>query len=132
MSNKTQLQTNNTNLDALITRVYTAKEVAASLPEAGGGGSSNTAQVSLKATLADIWYVGVNGLTKLSNSTETVEMIIPSICLVRSAGSLTTSITGHCESITAFNISYASHLAFYITGDASLEVMPVGSGGGAD
>jgi hypothetical protein len=37
MSNKTQLQTNNTALDALITRVNAAKDVAASLPEAGGG-----------------------------------------------------------------------------------------------
>lgn len=40
MSNKTQLQTNNINLDALITRVSAAKDVAASLPSAGGGASS--------------------------------------------------------------------------------------------
>lgn len=40
MSNKTQLQTNNTALDALITRVNAAKDTAASLPEAGGGGGS--------------------------------------------------------------------------------------------
>lgn len=40
MSNKTQLQTNNTTLDALITRVNAAKDTAASLPEAGGGGGS--------------------------------------------------------------------------------------------
>jgi hypothetical protein len=39
MSNKTQLQTNNTALDALITRVNAAKETAASLPDASGGGS---------------------------------------------------------------------------------------------
>lgn len=37
MSNKQQLQTNNTALDALITRINTAKDTAASLPEAGGG-----------------------------------------------------------------------------------------------
>ena len=37
MSNKTQLQTNNTALDALIARVNAAKDTAASLPEAGGG-----------------------------------------------------------------------------------------------
>ncbi len=36
MSNKTQLQTNNTSLEALITRVNAAKDIAASLPEAGG------------------------------------------------------------------------------------------------
>ncbi len=41
MSNKTQLQTNNTALDALITRVNAAKEAAAGLPEAGGSGGGN-------------------------------------------------------------------------------------------
>ena len=41
MSNKTQLQTNNAALDALITRVNAAKETAASLPEAGGSGGGN-------------------------------------------------------------------------------------------
>jgi hypothetical protein len=46
MSNKTQLQTNNTNLDALILRVNAAKNTAASLPEAGGGGSSETCTVT--------------------------------------------------------------------------------------
>ena len=39
MSNKTQLQTNNTALDGYIARINAAKEVAAGLPEAGGGGS---------------------------------------------------------------------------------------------
>jgi hypothetical protein len=49
MSNKTQLQTNNTNLDALITRVNAAKDVAASLPEAGSGsgGSVETCNVTV-------------------------------------------------------------------------------------
>ena len=37
MSNKTQLQTNNTALDGYIARINAAKEIAASLPEAGGG-----------------------------------------------------------------------------------------------
>lgn len=40
MSNKTILQTNNTDLQSLIDRVNTAKDIAASLPEAGGGGCS--------------------------------------------------------------------------------------------
>lgn len=44
MSNKTQLQTNNTNLDTLIARVNTAKNTVASLPEAGGGGSSGNVE----------------------------------------------------------------------------------------
>lgn len=37
MSNKTQLQTNNASLDECIARVNAAKDVAATLPEAGGG-----------------------------------------------------------------------------------------------
>lgn len=42
MSNKTQLQTNNTALDGYIARINAAKEVAASLPDAGGGSSGGT------------------------------------------------------------------------------------------
>lgn len=37
MSNKTQLQTNNTNLQSLIDRVNAAKQTASFLPEAGSG-----------------------------------------------------------------------------------------------
>lgn len=40
MSNKTQLQTNNASLDGYISRIQAAKEVAATLPEAGGGGNA--------------------------------------------------------------------------------------------
>ena len=42
MSNKIKLQTNNEALDTLITRVNAAKDTAASLPIAGGGGSIET------------------------------------------------------------------------------------------
>ena len=41
MSNKTQLQTNNASLEECIARINAAKEVAAELPEAGGGGSAS-------------------------------------------------------------------------------------------
>lgn len=40
MSNKTQLQQYNNELSALISRVNAAKDTAASLPEAGGGGGA--------------------------------------------------------------------------------------------
>ena len=40
MSNKIQLQTNNASLDGYIARINAAKEVAAGLPAAGGGGAS--------------------------------------------------------------------------------------------
>lgn len=39
MSNKTQLQTNNTALDGYIARINAAKNTVASLPDAGNGGS---------------------------------------------------------------------------------------------
>lgn len=107
----------------LLTQIATALEGKA-------GGSNNTARVPLKATLATIWYVGINGLTQLSNSAETVEIIIPSICLAQSSASLTASITGHCEQIASFDNQFTS-LAFYITGDTSLEVMATGHSGGA-
>lgn len=56
MSNKTQLQTNNTALDGYIARINSAKEVAASLPEVGsgsGGGSVETVTVSFYASMPD-------------------------------------------------------------------------------
>ena len=49
-NNKTQLQTNNTALDALITRVNDAKDIAASLPEVdGSGGDSRTEEIYSEA-----------------------------------------------------------------------------------
>jgi len=57
MSNKTQLQTNNTALDALITRVNAAKDVAASLPEAGGGGGATTVSVTVNnQSSSEVYY----------------------------------------------------------------------------
>ena len=47
MSNKTQLQTNNNALEALITRVNAAKDTAASLPEAGGAVASSPYKVTI-------------------------------------------------------------------------------------
>ena len=40
MSNKAQLQVNNSELDNYIARINAAKEVAASLPDVGSGGGS--------------------------------------------------------------------------------------------
>lgn len=50
MSNKQQLQTNNTNLDALITRVNAAKDAAASLPDACDGREIETCTVTFNNT----------------------------------------------------------------------------------
>ena len=48
MSNKTQLQANNTALDGYIARINAAKEVAASLPEAGGSGGGSVETCTVK------------------------------------------------------------------------------------
>jgi hypothetical protein len=54
MSNKTQLQTNNASLEEYITRINAAKEVAAGLPEAGGGGSVETSNVTIAASVSPV------------------------------------------------------------------------------
>ena len=51
MSNKIQLQTNDTVLDSLISIVNAAKDLAVSLPEAGGGsGGISTCNVTISIT----------------------------------------------------------------------------------
>lgn len=69
MSNKTQLQTNNTSLEALITRVNTAKNTAASLPEVGSGGSgTNIDTCSVTITCAEAGIVTGYGFTIFENN----------------------------------------------------------------
>lgn len=96
MSNKTQLQTNNTALDGYIARINAAKEVAASLPEAGGGGNSNSGSLdtctlnfsgtSLGGTGLYYFYQTVengNVVLKYDNaSTYTIEMVCGSYLVV--------------------------------------------------
>jgi hypothetical protein len=65
MSNKTQLQTNNTALDGYIARINAAKEVAAGLPEAGGGGGGSVETCTVELTFSstninDICYTTFN------------------------------------------------------------------------
>lgn len=55
MSNKTQLQTNNTTLDTLITRVNAAKDTAASLPEAGSGSGGGASVETANVTVTGWW-----------------------------------------------------------------------------
>lgn len=91
MSNKTQLQTNNIALDALITRVNAAKDIAASLPEAGEGSgeaTSNTPAVcplfiSGVYTPTSITYTvldSVGMLETITNSSITRIEELPVVC----------------------------------------------------
>lgn len=64
MSNKTQLQANNTILDNYISRINAAKDVAAGLPEAGaGGGTIESCTITINSLLdpgTSIYYVDGN------------------------------------------------------------------------
>jgi hypothetical protein len=55
MSNKTQLQTNNTALDGYIARINAAKDVAASLPEAGGSGGGGVETCTVVVSLDELF-----------------------------------------------------------------------------
>ena len=87
MSNKTQLQTNNTKLDALITRVNSAKDVAASLPEASSSENLESVIAEQETLITELSTVldnkasGGGGGSNLTNS---------SVTLTGSLGGLTT------------------------------------------
>ena len=76
MSNKQQLQTNNTNLDALITRVNAAKDVAASLPEAGGLEVCNVTITSFNSIELLSYSTYENGIvaTKFASATTNITL----------------------------------------------------------
>lgn len=93
MSNKTILQTNNTDLQSLIDRVNTAKDTAASLPEAGGGGSLETCTVSLRIdgpTITDslVYYTNENQelATETFRSSITIKCLKNSIISTNNGG----------------------------------------------
>lgn len=81
MSNKTQLQTNNTALDGYIARINAAKEVAAGLPEAGGsGGSGSGGTISVAVqnqSISPVYYWDVNGTAQevAASSVQTVDAL---------------------------------------------------------
>jgi hypothetical protein len=85
MSNKTQLQTNNTALDGYIARINAAKEVAANLPDAGGsgGGSDENFETSIVTinTVAQCIYLGTDFQSK-KEPTSTFETIKNSLVYI--------------------------------------------------
>ena len=82
MSNKTQLQTNNTVLDGYIARINAAKDLAASLPEASGGSEANfeTSVVTL-TNPALCEYLGIDFQSK-NETTSTFETVKNSIVFI--------------------------------------------------
>lgn len=126
MSNKTQLQTNNTNLDALITRVNAAKDTAASLPDAGNGsGSGNIETCTVTLTVPNItcYYIDGNTLelktttTTYDNDTTTITVPINSIIAIYNSGSSVITSTGSYSDLFSNSHSAGRYIAYYISGD---------------
>jgi hypothetical protein len=117
MSNKTQLQANNTALDALITRVNTAKDTVASLPEASGGGSGGSATVTVtingyfEGTISYAGYFDSTGAFKHVTSASTVEALGGIIITYNSVNG--SSATG---SYTQGKVGYALQYCFLLDG----------------
>lgn len=126
MSNKTQLQTNNTALDGYIARINAAKEVAAGLPEAGGGGGGSVETCDC-AFLCDapsmedatVYYVNANmevttksfpimDGTRIIVAKNTILTVVPwtSMC----------DVSGNCSKL----VSSHNGGSFIINGDATI------------
>lgn len=129
MSNKTQLQTNNTNLDTLIARVNAAKNTAASLPEGGSGGSSGggdgietcTVTISMdgppEPEIAAIYYTDASTLTVKSISTQETTLTVPTNTIIAITGWSTMSeSSGSCNQLY-YGYQYS---AYQITGNCTL------------
>ena len=119
MSNKTQLQTNNTNLDALITRVNAAKNTAASLPSAGGSsGGGETCTLTIEADGPNEYYTGTlvymnyaGEYVQLANFHGSIPIMKNSILVVSHLGS--NIAYGNITKITDTSYVYI----YYVTGD---------------
>lgn len=126
MSSKTQLQTNNTDLQSLIDRVNAAKDIAASLPEAGGGGSLETCTVSLETdgpTIEDILVHYINENQELATETLTFKSSITIKCL---KNSIISTNNGGMEVNTSGSLEVlyrrGNCLVLHVFGDGNVDI----------
>lgn len=124
MSNKTQLQANNTTLDALITRVNAVKDVASSLPEAGNGNSTiETATVTLNTlsyiSNCAVYYISDSGIETATHQNSPFVCATPSIFVCNHGG---TAISTNGD---VSLLSTGIHLAvFAINGAGTITLTP--------
>ena len=130
MSNsKQQLQTNNSALDALITRINTAKGTAASLPNAGGGsgggGSTDICAVEIYANApvagdATFYYIDATGTlcTKVING---MDLMMDSVILQCAKNSMIYSpmVFGNMSGDSYNNIQRIDLNCIFVSGDAT-------------
>lgn len=139
MSNKTQLQTNNTTLDGYIARINAAKDVAAELPEAGSGGGGSVEActveiVHMSNTILHLVYIDADTgsykyLQDLNENTTTINCVCnTSITLI-----LTNPVAGYSIDNMTNLIPYTSWFTFGLdapaNGVATITLMTSAGGG---
>lgn len=130
MSNKTQLQTNNTALDGYIARINTAKEVAAGLPDAGGGSGGGGSVETCTLTIFGDAPVGLESKLWYTDGSSAVKSIaLPnfgdSISVTVSKNSIVMSTRGGVAGTNATKIipDTSAIAVFFISGDANITIM---------
>lgn len=118
MSNKTQLQANNLMLNTFINRINAAKDVAASLPEAGSG--LETCQVNIADGNATVYYIDATGSSQ-SIPADTYASSYTIECAKNSYIFLTTHMKMSYRECTQIYRNVAQRLAlYYVYGDATI------------
>lgn len=124
MSNKSRLQTNNTNLQALINK-------ANALPEAGGGGSGGMETCTVTATqpggptpvIPYIVYTNSNMEIVSEDLTDalTLTVVKGTILLGIDGSSMDNVVSGDASIIH----HYGTQTSFQINGNATIEIVPM-------
>lgn len=135
MSNKTQLQTNNLTLDSYITRINEVKEVAAGLPDAGGGGGIGSTARVIFASDSGVFFDYIDASGVLCNETEvddrTCDLLAPSIVVAKGVASTYVVSAG----VGCTLLSHVDDVAiFHVSGDGSIMTSRQGGsqGGGGN
>lgn len=129
MSNKTQLQTNNNNLDALITRVNAAKDTAASLPDAGGsgGGAAETCTITIMASApvngSTFYYADVSG-TMCTQTVSGMDMMMggATITCMKNSFIYAYMVFGNVNGATFQNITRIDSNCIFVSGNATYTI----------
>ena len=117
----------------LIAQIASALEGKASGGSSGSSSESDTkvVPVTVRAENGSVfYYVGVNGLNTVHNTSATVSIVVPSLCFARSSNYFaggTASLTGGVQNL----FSNTSLAALYITDSATIIIASVAEGGGA-
>lgn len=109
---------------SLIAQIATALEGKS----AGGGNSATTASVTVYAQNGTRFiYIGENGLSNIENVTKTVQMVVPSICLVQNGNMFSDLPFTNKNTEQLFNNLYTA--CAYVTGETTIYAEGASTGG---